>query len=80
VPTLHEGAAALASARRPWRHQRPAAPGGSAASGSLASETSITTIVPAAAMGHVASAYGELGLVPAAADAWNAMRAEASSV
>jgi LAS superfamily LD-carboxypeptidase LdcB len=28
-------------------------------------------------MGHVPSPYGELHLVPAAADAWNAMRAEA---
>jgi len=31
-------------------------------------------------MGHVPSPYGELHLSPAAADAWNAMRAEASTV
>jgi LAS superfamily LD-carboxypeptidase LdcB len=31
-------------------------------------------------MGHVPSPYGELHLSPPAADAWNAMRAEASSV
>jgi LysM repeat protein len=34
---------------------------------------------PAPGMGHVPSPYGELHLVPAAADAWNAMRAEALS-
>jgi LAS superfamily LD-carboxypeptidase LdcB len=28
-------------------------------------------------MGHIPSPYGELHLLPAAADAWNAMRAEA---
>jgi hypothetical protein len=41
--------------------------------------TSLTTIAPAPGMGHVPSPYGELHLVPAAADAWNAMRAEALS-
>jgi hypothetical protein len=40
----------------------------------------MTTVVPAAGMDHVPSPYGELHLIPAAADAWNAMRAEASSV
>ena len=40
---------------------------------------SITTIAPAPGMGHVPSPYGELHLIPAAADAWNAMRAEALS-
>ena len=31
---------------------------------------------PGRGMGHVPSPYGELQLIPAAADAWNAMRAE----
>jgi LAS superfamily LD-carboxypeptidase LdcB len=31
-------------------------------------------------MGHVPSPYGELHLIPAAAEAWNAMRAEALEV
>ncbi len=52
----------------------------SAATTTLGAETSMTTIVPAAGMGHVPSPYGELHLIPAAADAWNAMRAEASTV
>src|SRR5215207_7145016 len=43
-------------------------------------EPATTAIVPAPGMGHVPSPYGELHLSPAAADAWNAMRAEASTV
>jgi LysM repeat protein len=54
VPTVAEGAAALAS--------------GAPAVGP-------PTISPG--MGHIPSPYGELALQPAAADAWNAMRAEA---
>jgi LysM repeat protein len=41
--------------------------------------TSTTTIAPAPGMGHVPSPYGELHLTPAAAESWNAMRAEALS-
>jgi hypothetical protein len=81
VPTVEEGAAALASGAPAVA--APATGGaavGTAASGGLGPETSTTTIVPAPGMGHVPSPYGELHLSPAAADAWNAMRAEAMSV
>ena len=81
VPTVEEGAAALASGAPAVA--APATGGaavGTAASGGLAPETSTATIVPAPGMGHVPSPYGELHLSPAAADAWNAMRAEAMSV
>ena len=81
VPTVEEGAAALASGAPAVA--APATGGaavGTAASGGLGPETSTATIVPAPGMGHVPSPYGELHLSPAAADAWNAMRAEAMSV
>jgi hypothetical protein len=69
VPTVAEGAAALASGA-------PAvAPPPSA--GDPAAGTSTTTIAPAPGMGHVPSPYGQLHLAPAAADAWNRMRADA---
>jgi hypothetical protein len=63
VPTVAEGAAALASGA-------PADP---------AVGSSTTTVAPAPGMGHVPSPYGELHLAPAAADAWNRMRANALS-
>jgi LysM domain/D-alanyl-D-alanine carboxypeptidase len=47
---------------------------------SAGATTSTTTVAPAAGLGHVPSPYGQLPLAPAAADAWNAMRAEALSV
>jgi LysM repeat protein len=80
VPTVEEGAAALASgapAVAPPTISRP--PQGTDAMGTPEAGTSITTIAPAPGMGHVPSPYGELHLLPAAADAWNAMRAEALS-
>jgi LysM repeat protein len=80
VPTVEEGAAALASgapAVAPPTISSPAQ--GADAMGTPEAGTSITTIAPAPGMGHVPSPYGELHLVPAAADAWNAMRAEALS-
>jgi LAS superfamily LD-carboxypeptidase LdcB len=58
----------------------PGTPSSISAATTLGAETSMTAIVPAAGMGHVPSPYGELHLVPAAANAWNAMRAEAQSV
>jgi LAS superfamily LD-carboxypeptidase LdcB len=64
VPTVAEGAAALAAAA-------PAAPVTSTGPGEIA---------PAPGMGHIPSPYGELHLAPAAADAWNAMSAEALEV
>jgi hypothetical protein len=68
VPTVEEGAAALAS-------------GGTAnerrGSAGAAGAPSSTTIASAPGMGDIPSPYGELHLVRAAANAWNAMRAEA---
>ena len=80
VPTVQEGAAALATgapAVAPPTTSSPAQ--GTGAIGTPEAETSITTIAPAPGMGHVPSPYGELHLLPAAADAWNAMRADALS-
>jgi hypothetical protein len=78
VPTVQEGAAALASgvpAVAPPTLSSPTP--GNADAGAAASESSITTIASAPGMGHIPSPYGQLHLLPAAADAWNAMRAEA---
>jgi LAS superfamily LD-carboxypeptidase LdcB len=58
VPTVAEGAAALAAA---------------------APTSSTSPTAPAAGMGHVPSPYGDLHLAPAAAEAWNSMRANALS-
>ncbi|HZA89545.1 MAG TPA: LysM peptidoglycan-binding domain-containing protein [Solirubrobacterales bacterium] len=69
IPTVAEGAAALAAAPDP-------AAGGSTQSGT-SGDTSSATVPPAPGMGHVPSPWGALHLAPAAADAWNAMRAEA---
>jgi LysM repeat protein len=80
VPTVAEGAAALASgapAVAPPTSSSPAP--ADAAAGTAEAASSITTVAPAAGMGHIPSPYGELHLLPAAADAWNAMRAEALS-
>jgi LAS superfamily LD-carboxypeptidase LdcB len=80
VPTVEEGAAVLASgvpAGAPPTISSPAA--ANAAAGTAEAETSITTVAPAPGMGHIPSPYGELHLLPAAADAWNAMRPEALS-
>jgi LAS superfamily LD-carboxypeptidase LdcB len=65
VPTVEEGAAALAAAG--VSAQAPAAP-------------ATTPAVPAPGMSPIPSPYGDLYLIPAAAQAWNAMRAEALSV
>jgi LysM repeat protein len=81
VPTVEEGAAALASGAPAVAP--PATSGaavGTAPPGTLEAQTATTTAVSAPGMGHVPSPYGELFLIPAAADAWNAMRAEARSV
>jgi murein DD-endopeptidase MepM/ murein hydrolase activator NlpD len=66
VPTVKEGAAALA-AGKPTATPRAGA----------AAVTSSRTIASAPGMGHIPSPYGELHLAAAAANAWNAMRAEA---
>jgi hypothetical protein len=80
VPTVQEDAAALASgipAVSPVPSGGASASAGGPAGGSSTATT--TTVPPAPGMGQVVSPYGELHLVPAAADAWNAMRAEALS-
>ena len=74
VPTVDEGAAALGSATT-------AAPSPATATGESAETTSTSAvsageIAPAPGMGHVPSPYGDLHLDPAAAESWNAMRAE----
>jgi len=78
VPTVDEGAAALAAAA-----PAVAPPATTAAAPGTApapeADASIATIAPAPGMGHVPSPYGQLHLLPGAADAWNAMRAEALS-
>jgi LysM repeat protein len=78
VPTVPEGAAALASGAPAVgpptiSGAAPANP----ASGTTTAGASTTTVAPAPGMGHIPSPYGELHLLPAAANAWNAMRAEA---
>jgi LysM domain/D-alanyl-D-alanine carboxypeptidase len=75
VPTVEEGAAALASGVPAGASPTNSGPQANAA----AAETSVTTVAPAPGMGHIPSPYGELHLLPAAAGAWNAMRAEALS-
>jgi LysM repeat protein len=80
VPTVQEGAAALASGAPTVAPPTTGSPGqGTGATGTPEAATSTTTIASAPGMGHVPSPYGELHLLPAAADAWNAMRAEALS-
>jgi LysM repeat protein len=79
VPTVEEGAAALATGAPAVAPPVAGSAAPAPAAATPEAETSVTTIVPAPGMGHVPSPYGELHLLPAAADAWNAMRAEALS-
>jgi LAS superfamily LD-carboxypeptidase LdcB len=72
VPTVGEGATALASAG----YSVGAAPAPSA----TATGFDPSAIPPAPGMGHIPSPWGELHLAPEAADAWNAMRAESLRV
>jgi murein DD-endopeptidase MepM/ murein hydrolase activator NlpD len=92
VPTVDEGAAALASAgvttttssstdsAAATASTSSPDPAETAASGYTTDPSSLTQIVSAPGMGHVPSPWGELHLLPAAADAWNAMRQEALEV
>jgi LysM repeat protein len=80
VPTVQEGAAALAAGAPAVAPPATNGAVGAAPAGTLEAEAATTTAVSAPGMGHVPSPYGELSLIPAAADAWNAMRAEAKSV
>jgi LysM repeat protein len=76
VPTVEEGAAALASGEPAV--DPPASVGaGGAGSADAAGVTPSSASAPAAAMGDIPSPYGVLHLEPAAANAWNDMRAEA---
>jgi hypothetical protein len=79
VPTVQEGAAALASGALTVAPTTSSPGQGTGATGTPEAAISTTTIAPAPGMGHVPSPYGELHLLPSAADAWNAMRAEALS-
>jgi hypothetical protein len=80
VPTVQEGAAALAAGAPAVAPPATNGAVGAAPAGTLEAEAATTTAVSAPGMGQVPSPYGELSLIPAAADAWNAMRAEANSV
>ena len=80
VPTGEEGAAALASGAPAVAPPATNGGVGAAPAGTFEAQAATTTAVSAPGMGHVPSPYGELSLIPAAADAWNAMRAEATSV
>jgi LysM repeat protein len=80
VPTVQEGAAALAAGAPAVAPPATNGAVGAAPAGTLEAGAATTTAVSAPGMGHVPSPYGELSLIPAAADAWNAMRAEAKSV
>jgi murein DD-endopeptidase MepM/ murein hydrolase activator NlpD len=89
VPTVDEGAAALAAAGVTTSTSTDSAataasgspdPAATAASGYTTDAASLTQVVSAPGMGHVPSPWGELHLLPAAADAWNAMRQESLQV
>jgi len=69
VPTVEEGAAALAA--------EPAASSAAAPASEPVPVSEQSPGVPSApGMGHIPSPWGDLHLAPAAADAWNAMREE----
>ncbi|HEX3318220.1 MAG TPA: D-alanyl-D-alanine carboxypeptidase family protein [Solirubrobacteraceae bacterium] len=74
VPTVDEGAAALASGEP---GVDPPAGAGAGSGGGTEAAATATGSVPATGLGDIPSPYGVLHLIPAAADAWNAMRAEA---
>lgn len=94
VPTVEEGAGALASGGpavtappiaaggEGVAPESEPAPDGSAEAGGAqaANPSALEAIAPAPGMGHVPSPYGDLHLIPAAAEAWNAMRQEALEV
>jgi murein DD-endopeptidase MepM/ murein hydrolase activator NlpD len=75
VPTVEEGAAALASGTPGV--EPPAGVGASGADSADSAAAEGTASVPDTEMGDIPSPYGVLHLAPEAADAWNAMRAEA---
>jgi LAS superfamily LD-carboxypeptidase LdcB len=74
VPTVAESAAALSTGTA--AASTPATVAGTEASATGTAIGTGTGITPAPGMGHVPSPYGDLHLAPAAAESWNAMRAE----
>ncbi len=77
VPTVEEGAAALAT--QPDPAAAAAVPASEPAP--AAAEVEPAPGIPSApGMGHIPSPWGELHLAPAAADAWNAMAEESLRV
>ena len=79
VPTVEEGAAALASGTAATSAPATAGPAPDSSTPAPAAESG-PGVTPAPGMGHVPSPYGELHLAPAAAESWNAMRAESMEV
>jgi hypothetical protein len=79
VPTVAEGASALASGAPAVATPPATAVGQATTPTDTSSQASTTTAFPAPGTGAVPSPYGQLQLAPAAADAWNAMRSEALS-
>jgi LysM repeat protein len=77
VPTVEEGAAALASAGVTTETETatPAADGAAAEPAAEPGEPPPPT-ADTHGLGHIPSPWGELHLAPAAADSWNAMRQE----
>jgi len=75
VPTVDEGAAALASGEPAV--DPPAGVGAGGADAADPAGTTDTADLSEAELGDIPSPSGVLHLVPEAADAWNAMRAEA---
>jgi hypothetical protein len=79
VPTVQEGADALATGTPGVDPPATPAGGGSAAAtdtGGSSTADAATASSETPALGDIPSPYGTLHLEPAAADAWNAMRAE----
>jgi hypothetical protein len=72
IPTVAEGAAALAAHPEYGSSLAPA----TSTSGAAISWGSPPIYQSAPGMGHIPSPWGPLHLIPEAADAWNAMRAE----
>jgi LysM repeat protein len=81
VPTVEEGAAAIATGTAAASPSEAAGDGETTATAPPTTSATSEGEIPAApTMGHVPSPWGELHLAPAAADAWNAMRQESLEV
>jgi hypothetical protein len=76
VPTVDEGAAALASGE-PGVEPPTGVSAGSGGSSDPDAASTTTASAPPTGLGDIPSPYGVLHLIPAAADAWIAMRADA---